>query len=225
VADSIFSPVGEAPPLREQVYESLRRAILVGDVSPGSQLSPASIAESLGISTMPVREALRLLEDDGLVETSARRWTRVRTLSVREAEELYPIVGVLEAYAIGIAPQPTRKQAAAMRRANRALRAAAKAGDVLACLDADEQFHHCLVESCGSQSVLRIISECKARMRLLEGAYFRAESVEVSLGQHEAVVAAAEKGELEKAGKLVRENWAHGLKGVLAVVTTEKPDE
>jgi DNA-binding GntR family transcriptional regulator len=217
--------VGEAPPLREQVYDSLRRAILVGDVSPGSQLSPAAIAESLGISTMPVREALRLLEDDGLVETSARRWTRVRTLSLSEAEELYPIVGVLEEYAIGIGPPPSRTQLAAMKRANRALRAAAKAGDVLACLEADERFHAALVEACGNASVLRIISECKARMRLLEGAFFRDESSAISLQQHDEVIAASADGDQVTAGRLVRENWEHGLKGLRTVITAEAASE
>jgi DNA-binding GntR family transcriptional regulator len=220
----MLSPVGEAPPLREQVYESLRRAILVGVVSPGSQLSPASIAEDLGISTMPVREALRLLEDDGLVETSARRWTRVRTLSLSEAEELYPLVGVLEEYAIGIGPEPSRKQIAAMRRANKALRAAARADDVLGCLDADERLHAALVERCGNASALRIISECKARMRLLEGAYYRDESLTISLEQHESVIAAAADGDLAKAGRLIRKNWEHGLRGVRAVVLAKQAE-
>lgn len=212
------APVAEAPPLREQAYQRIRRAILVGELGPGTQLSPAAIARNLGISTMPVREALRLLEDEGLVETSARRWTRVRTTSPREAEEIYPLVGLLEEHAVTIGGEATRSQLAAMRRANRDLAAAAKAHDVITCLDADERFHAALVARCDNATLLRTIAELKARMRLLEGAFYRVESSARSIEQHQQAIDALAAGDRERAGALARENWSHGLAGVRATL-------
>src|SRR5262245_46210954 len=82
----------EAPPLREQVYSRLRDSILTGELRAGSRLSPAALAQGFGVSTMPVREALRLLEEDGLIETSPRRWTRVASPNPGLADEVYPVI-------------------------------------------------------------------------------------------------------------------------------------
>src|SRR4051812_9253529 len=90
----------EAPPLREQVYSRLRDSILTGELQSGARLSPAGLAESFGVSTMPVREALRLLEEDGLIETSPRRWTRVASPDPGLADEIYPVIAVLEDFAL-----------------------------------------------------------------------------------------------------------------------------
>jgi DNA-binding GntR family transcriptional regulator len=207
------TPVDEVPHLREQVYERIRRAIINGELKPGERLSTAALASNLGVSTMPIREAIRLLEDDGLVETSARRWTRVATITTEEAEQLYPLVGLLEEYAVIDGGRPSAEQLDRLRVANDELRDAATAGDAPGCINADEAFHAILVERCRNSTALRTISQYKARMRLLEGEFFR-EGPRASVEQHERIIAAAEHGDVEAAGALVRSNWAYGLEAI-----------
>jgi DNA-binding GntR family transcriptional regulator len=207
---TLGTPIEEVPHLREQVYERLRRAIINGEMGPGERLTVSTIAQRLGVSTMPVREAIRLLEDEGLVETSARRWTRVATVSIEEAEEFYPLIGVLEEFAVVTGKPATRERLKRLRQANAALQRAASAEDVLGCIKADEQFHSALLESCTNGTLLRTIAEFKARMGLLEGAFYR-DSADRSTQQHRDIIAALEQGDLALAGARVRGNWESGL--------------
>lgn len=207
------APLDEVPRLRQQVYERLRRAIINGQFAAGERLSVAGIADSLQVSTMPVREAIRLLEEEGLVETSARRWTRVATVSAAQAEELYPLVGLLEEYAVATGAEPTAASVRRLRQANRALDQAESGGDALACISADERFHAILLEGCGNQALLQTVAQFKSRMRLHESAFFR-HSDRRSAGEHEEIIAAIELGDRERAGALVRANWASGLEAL-----------
>lgn len=207
-------PVDEVPRLRQQVYERIRRAIINGQYAPGERLSVSRIAENLQISTMPVREAIRLLEEDGLVETSARRWTRVATVSAAQAEELYPLVGLLEEYAVAAGSEATPAYVRQLREANRALDHAESGGDLITCINADERFHTILLESCGNQTLLQTVAQFKSRIRLYESAFFR-HGAPASTNQHEEIVAAIELGDRRRAGALVRAHWASGLEEVL----------
>jgi len=203
-------PVDEVPRLRQQVYERIRRAIINGQFAPGERLSVSRIADSLQVSTMPVREAIRLLEEDGLVETSARRWTRVATVSAAQAEELYPLVGLLEEYAVAAGSEATPAYVRQLREANRALEHAQSAGDPMTCIGADERFHALLLDGCGNQTLVQTVALFKSRMRLHESVFFR-HGTRRSTGQHEEVVAAIELGDRRGAGALVRAHWASGL--------------
>lgn len=205
------SPVAQAPPLWVQVYEHLRAEILGGGLEPGARLSVATLAASLGVSAMPVREALRVLGDDGLVESSARRWTRVATPDPGVALEVYPLLGVLEGLAVETGELPDRSRLAALRRANAELRTAGRKRDVVACLDADARFHASLVEGADNGTLLGTIESLKARVRLAESAYFRTESIQTTLEQHDEIVAALVAGKRRRAAAAVRRNWEVGL--------------
>ena len=205
------TPLTEAPMLRSQVYERLRAAILSGKLPPGEKLSPAALAKSFGVSTMPIRDAIHLLEDEGLVETSARRWTRVVAPHRSVADELYPLVGLLEEFAIVNGPQPSAKQLAALRRQNRELAKAVKERDVGACLRADSQFHDMLIESFENRTLHDVLRNTKGRLLLMEGAFFRRDPASASVEQHDEVIAALAAGDLIAAGAAVRRNWTHGL--------------
>lgn len=213
---AVFGPPVADPPLfREQVYQQMRNAILSGRLARGSRLSPAKIAQELGVSTMPVREAIRLLEDDGLVETSARRWTRVASPDWALADETYPLIGLLEEFAIASGQAPTTELLAEARRANDALAAAIEADDIAACLDADDRFHSTFVNNNPNPILRGLIADLKARTGLLEGAYFRtADDARISVQQHAEALEAAAAGDLTLAGSCIRANWHHGLLAV-----------
>ncbi len=86
--------------LREHVVDVLHKAILAGDLRPGQPLIETELAAQLGVSRAPLREAIQILNSEGLVETIPRRGTRVRSLEHKDIVELYSLRGVLEALAI-----------------------------------------------------------------------------------------------------------------------------
>ena len=88
---------------RDEAYEKLRGWIIAGRLCPGETLRDQDIATALGVSRTPVREALRRLEDEGLVETALNRWTRVASLDLEEAAETYAVVEALELLALELA--------------------------------------------------------------------------------------------------------------------------
>lgn len=128
--DASSDPLVEAPSLRSQVYERLRQPFSPGTSHPGERISPTRLARRFGVSAMPIRDALRLLEQDGLVETAARRWTRVVELSPELVEELVPLASLLERYAVSSAATISEDGLQRLRRANAAFAAALERGDL-----------------------------------------------------------------------------------------------
>ena len=89
--------------MREEVYETLLKWIMEGVLRPGEKIVDTELAENLGVSRTPVREALRRLEDKELVEAAAGRWTRVAEITIDEAALIYPIIWKLEELAVDLA--------------------------------------------------------------------------------------------------------------------------
>ena len=214
----------EAPLLREQIYDRLRSSILSGDLAAGTRLSPSELAERFGVSTMPVREALRLLQLDGLIETSPRRWTRVASANPRVAEDLYPILSVLESFALSTAPSAPMEAIQNARAANERLAAAAAERDVAECLAADDEFHGVLVHLNPNRALHETIADLKVRIRLLEGAYFRVENASQSLEDHSQIIDALVAEDMEKAGKLITRNWEHSLRRLRVILASPDDD-
>jgi len=213
----------EAPLLREQIYDRLRSSILSGELAAGTRLSPADLAKRYGVSTMPVREALRLLQLDGLIETSPRRWTRVAAADPKVAEELYPILALLEGFALRTAPGANAEAITAARQANDALATAAAAHDVAGCLAADDEFHWILVHLSPNSALHETIADLKVRIRLLEGAFFRVEDASQSLRDHQSILDALVVDDMDKAGDLLADNWQRSLHRLRVILAT--PEE
>jgi DNA-binding GntR family transcriptional regulator len=201
------TPLIEAPALRSQIYDRLRASILSGELAPGERISPAQVAEQLGVSQMPVRDALRQLEQDGLVETSARRWTRVVELDPDLLEELLPLGSHLEQYAIRSAGTISPERLDALRRANATFAAALAAGDVAAANDADAAFHEALVALADNRSLERALRDIRMWSRLLRARVVRPEHAEESVGQHDLIIECLARGDREGAAEAVDRNW------------------
>lgn len=125
---------------REDAYDRLKQLITDGTLEPGEVLRDQQIAQVLGVSRTPVREALRRLEDEGFVETALNRWTRVAPLDLRKTMETYSIIEALEVCALETA-RLTPDDLKQMTTANDAMRGALRKHQAAAVLEADEAFH------------------------------------------------------------------------------------
>src|SRR5437762_5573777 len=136
---------------REAVYARLRDWILRGPLEPGEIIRDADIAQVLGVSRTPVREALLRLEGEGLVETAPARWTRGAPLKLDQAENLYEIGAVLDSYAAEKAT--LRLTDADLEGMQRAMDRLFETTDPIELQDADDAFHAVYYKAAGNPFV------------------------------------------------------------------------
>jgi len=199
--------------MREQVYADLREWIVSGILKPGEKLRDAELAEALGVSRMPVREAIRRLEDEGLVETAANRWTRVSFVDVEGAKRVYPILAKLESLAISLAaPRMGEEELRLMSEANDRLREALESGRGGAASEADREFHRIFITSAENPELAGLLEGLKVKLRRLEAAYFGGCMIaDRSVTEHREILAALKDGDYERAARATEANWQQSL--------------
>ena len=159
------------PPLaavRERVREELRERIVTGVLRPGDRLVERDLAKDLGVSRVPVREAIHSLEADGFVVVQSPRRVVVRRLSRVDVEELFDVREALEVLATGLACQ--RADPPALRRLKRAVTEAARAlaaGNITQAADANVHFHQEIVTLAGNGLLLSMLHQLEDRLRWL----------------------------------------------------------
>jgi DNA-binding GntR family transcriptional regulator len=194
--------------LRDQAYAQLRDAILDGTLEPGEQLKDAELAEWLGLSRTPIREAVARLEEYGLVETKPNSYTRVTPLSARDARDAFTVYAALEELAASLAvPRLTVDDLETMRAANSDFANALAAADVSAAVSADDRFHGVLVHAAANREIARSLERLLPKIRRLERARFGSLAGRRSVEQHERITALCAAGDAQRAAEAVRENW------------------
>lgn len=140
--------------LRDDVREQLIDDILSGRLAPGTRIVETRLAQQLGISQAPVREALRDLERFGFVVSSPFRGTQVRQISTEELLEIYPIRAAIEGVAARAAAERMSPETVErLESLIEAMRDAAHDNDLRRHTDADEQFHHTIIRAAGNHMV------------------------------------------------------------------------
>lgn len=189
------------PPLRSRVADRLREAILRGELRPGQTLTEVALAQQLGVSRAPVREAFRSLSEEGLLETVPYKGTRVRALSRTDIEETYSLRGQLEAFAI---TRITRRAGpvdfARLEVLCEAMQELAAAGDLAGLNAADERFHKTIIELADHALLLSVWSTLALRVQQIMALRNRQNDnlVEVALN-HPPIVKALKTGDLAAA--------------------------
>jgi DNA-binding GntR family transcriptional regulator len=153
-------------PLREQVVDALRDAIVYGELAQGQTLVEAELAAQLGVSRAPIREALQILQSEGLVEIIPYHGTRVRRLTRRDIEELYSLRSVLEAFALRrIIAHQNPDDVEALRQHYREMLATADEGDLKKTNAIDRAFHDSLIELSRHSMLISIWYSVSLRVR------------------------------------------------------------
>lgn len=198
----------QAHSLTSVVQREIERRILQGELAPGAKLIEAALAEDLGVSRGPVREAFRMLEEAGLVRQEKNRGVFVRSIPLDEAMELFDLRAMMdEAVGRQLAEQITPEQMRLLRGRVDAMEKAVKAGDADSYHLLNLEFHDRLVEFSGNRKLIaiyrRLINELSLfrRMNLVD-----AKLLPISAGEHRAIVKAIAAGEPEAAGRAMRQH-------------------
>ncbi|GAB6903097.1 GntR family transcriptional regulator [Kineosporia succinea] len=189
--------------LRDETVDELRRLILSGEVGPGERLSELSISQRLGVSRLPVREAFRRLEAEGLLVSIPRRGVRVAELDSNELATVREIRMALEVIAVNKTVErndPTVMQA--LRDSLERGRSAAETDDRAALSALNEQFHELLAEGAGSHFLTETLRAVRNQAHHLVGGMSAA--VGPSWDEHAAIIRATVEGDAELAAMLMR---------------------
>jgi DNA-binding GntR family transcriptional regulator len=215
-----------AAPLRQQVLERLRDAIIGGRLAPGQRLIERALTDMLGVSRTVVREVLRQLESEGLVAIIPNRGPVVRELSTTEARDLYTIRAALEGLAARLCVEHAgdaqiKKLAAALE----VVAAAYKNGDADAILATKNRFYALLFEGAGSEALSSMLATLHARIwrwRALGLTHPRrsARRSEESVKGLKAILAAIKRRDADAAERLTREEAQHAAAEVLRLIET-----
>jgi DNA-binding GntR family transcriptional regulator len=194
--------------LREQVLEHLREEILSNRLEPGAELNEVVLANSLGVSRGPIREALGRLAAEGLVTLTPRRGAIVTKLTKQEFIDSYQVREALESLATRVAvPRLTDEDRAELHQMSDEMRRLAEADDVNAFFEVNRRFHNKLVASSGNRRLLAMYQQLMGQMgRLLRKSADLRGGLGESAAAHEAILEAVDASDAERAAQLMAEH-------------------
>jgi DNA-binding GntR family transcriptional regulator len=189
--------------LERRVYERLRDEIVAGSLSPGEQLVEARIADELGVSKTPVREALIRLQRDGLVEIEPYRGARVLEPSADDVREVLELRSLLECQiARDLAARRPPEVLDALEASVAESREALASGDADRLRDALTAFSDIMAEACGNNRMAKLLDDLRSVLLLIGNTSLRAPGREErSIAEHEAILAALKAGDGDEAAR------------------------
>ncbi len=195
-------------PLRDVVFKTLRQAILKGELEPGERLMEIQLAERLGVSRTPIREAIRKLELEGLVLMIPRRGAEVAKISEKNLRDVLEVRRSLEELAIDLACQRIQEEELeTLREAQKEFAAAVAAGDAMEIAQTDEKFHEIIYSGTGNQKLMQILSNLREQMYRYRLEYIKdANKRQILLVEHEQILKALSLRHVQEARLAVREH-------------------
>lgn len=210
-----------------EAYSKIRRAILDLDFLPGTPLSEAQLAEAYKISRTPVREALKLLEREGLVRVFPARGTFVAELAYSDVVEIYEVRLLLESFAATVATSRLTKEEltslfGSMVEAERAL----ERGEIEEACLLDIQLHRSIVMATGNQRIRRILSQMDDQVHRIRMIALRdPERIRQTLVEHKRIIAALMERDSERAGVEMRDHLRAACANALRVSASQRAHE
>jgi len=171
-------------PRSDQALALLRARILDGDLKPGVLLAESAVAVDLGVSRVPVREALFTLESEGLVEFSATGRAYVKALSPHDFDELYVLRLALEPVAARLAAPALHEDASALEKNIDATR---RASSLIKVTHLDLDFHEIILEACGNARLLKLWRSLRSELELWLGRLHRSKQIQTRVTREETV--------------------------------------
>jgi DNA-binding GntR family transcriptional regulator len=214
--------------IRRKIYDYLREQLLSGEIPPLQHLIEAKIANEVGTSRTPVREALHSLELEGLIESIPRVGYVVKPIREGEVEEICEIRGVIEGLATKWAIEKAHDKLAEELRKNIVLcEEKVSMGDVRAFVDLDAQFHEIITGLSGSKRLLELAQTLRRHMlRYRIHSIYSTDNVLRAIEGHRGILQAIEKADLEEVEKAIKFHLEQSKKDVLkyAFKETLKPE-
>ena len=202
----------------QQVLEHIRDGIFTGRFAAGFRIDQQSVADELGVSVIPVRECLRQLEAEGLVENQPYRGVYVKSLSLTELRDIYVTRETLEELAARLAVERmTPETLHSLESYIAAMERATEDTDLDALFALNRSFHFTLYSASQNSILLELIEGLWDRSTIYRRMFtFMPERAKQALEEHKCIFAACHEGDAQRAGHATRENVAHTTRAIIA---------
>lgn len=200
--------MNEYLPLRDVVFNTLRQAILKGELEPGERLMEIQLAERLGVSRTPIREAIRKLELEGLVLMIPRKGAEVAKISEKSLRDVLEVRRSLEELAIELAcSRMTEEDIQELEQAQETFRAAVKQGDAMTIAESDEHYHDIIYNGTGNTRLVQILNNLREQMYRYRLEYIKdADKRQILLVEHDQILKAMKTRHVAEAKSAAREH-------------------
>ena len=217
--------MNEYLPLRDVVFNTLRQAILRGELKPGERLMEIQLANKLGVSRTPVREAIRKLELEGLVLMIPRKGAEVADITEKSLMDVLEVRKALEELAVQLCcDKITGKEIEELHRAADDFRRILKTSDdVTEIAEADVRFHDIIYLATGNQKLIQILNNLREQMyRYRVECIKRKESHPILIAEHEEIIRRIENKEKKEAADIVCRHIDNQAEVVTGVIRTKQ---
>lgn len=204
--DSLKVTMNEYLPLRDVVFNTLRQGILKGELAPGERLMEVALAERLGVSRTPIREAIRKLELEGLVLMIPRKGAEVASISEKSMRDVLEVRRALEELAVELAcKRITQEQREELKRAYRSFSSSIENKDLIGIAQKDEAFHDVIYHATQNQKLEQMINNLREQMYRYRLEYIKdKEQRHILVEEHKMIMDALEQQDVAAAKKAIR---------------------
>lgn len=218
--DNLTLAMDDFLPLRDVVFNTLREAILKGELAPGERLMEMHLANKLGVSRTPIREAIRMLEQEGLAVTIPRKGAQVAGMTEKDLQDTMEIRDALDGLAVVCAcERGTDKQLDELRSAMRAFEISIEGGDVREIVACDERFHDVIYEMANNPKLQAIISASRQQMYRYRYEYIKDTAIRNQLiEEHEKIISGFEKKDIDYVQRIMHDHLANQITAVREVI-------
>lgn len=206
--DHLQIQMNEYLPLRDVVFNTLRQAILHGELKPGERLMEIKLAKRLGVSRTPIREAIRMLELEGLVVMIPRRGAAVAQITKQDLEDVLEVRCSLEELAVELAC--TRMTGIELQKLHKVIEEfehACNTNDVTALAEKDVAFHDIIFEATGNRRLIQLLNNLREQMYRYRLEYLKDESShDKLLLEHKTIENDIKNHDIESARQHIKEH-------------------
>lgn len=203
-------------PLRDVVFNTLREAILKGNLRPGERLMELQLADKLGVSRTPIREAIRMLEQEGLAVTIPRRGAEVAKMTLKDMEDVLEIRDALDELAVRLACERiSDEQIRRLIGEQETFADSTRSKDVKEIADSDVRFHDIIYEATGNVKLVTMLNNLREQVYRYRLEYIKdPQNYPKLIAEHEAIITSVKNRDADRA---VAEMHAHVENQALAV--------
>ena len=216
--------MNEYLPLRDVVFNTLRQAILRGELKPGERLMEIQLANKLGVSRTPIREALRKLELEGLVNMVPRKGAEVADITEKSLRDVLEVRKALEVLSVQLACEKiTEEEIEELKRVAERFKDTLDDQDVTKIAEADVAFHDVIYTATDNQKLILLLNNLREQMYRYRVEYLKKEEAYPQLiAEHEELIDNISKRNKEEATRIMCEHIDNQVATVINVIHTKK---
>ena len=208
-------------PLRDVVFTTLRQAILRGELKPGERLMEIQLANKLGVSRTPIREAIRKLELEGLVLMIPRKGAEVAEITEKNLRDVLEVREALEVLAVQLACERiTPEQVAELKTAAREFQEITEGNDITQIAEADVKFHDIVYQATNNTRLIQLLNNLREQMYRYRVEYLKkVEARPKIMAEHDELIVFIESGDKDGAANNICQHIDNQVVEVVKIIT------